>query len=149
MSSQITLLASMNAEMKSLWPDEVRLKIRPERLEVESCKADGGVQLVAMESVGNEIQFDSGARRCSPNCNMNSCRCDLSKPFHTSCTSYFIARNLNHRPASNSIVQGVCSADDCTETQPQHPFAFDNTINDTPWHTDVIDGIRYYARPHH
>lgn len=66
-SSQITLLASMNAEMKSLWPDEVRLKIRPERLEVESCKADRGVQLVTMESVGNEIQFDSGARRCSPN----------------------------------------------------------------------------------
>ena len=31
-------------------------------------------------------------------------RCDLSKPFHISCTSYPVARNLKRWPASNSIL---------------------------------------------
>ena len=45
--------------------------------------------------------------------------------------------------ASNYILQGVCITEDCTEMQPQHAFAFDNIDNDTLWHADVIDAVRY------
>ena len=36
----------------------------------------------------------------------------------------------------------VCIAKGCTETEPRHAFAFNNTDNHPPWHADVLDAIR-------
>ena len=37
----------------------------------------------------------------------------------------------------------VCIAEGCTETEPRHAFAFNNTDNDPPWHANVLNTIRY------